>query len=80
MTHTLATVQVTHARTRTPTDPHAHHRRAALELHRSRRRARRRARASKLQPAFRAAATLASLSWWRDAEPSAAGSGSRVDL
>ena len=81
MTLTLSTASVTHARTMTLTDPHAHHRREALALHRSRRRTRRRMRRAMLQTTLRAAAApLETLSRWRDAAPSAVGSGGRVDL
>lgn len=81
MTLTMSTTHAAHIRAGTPTDPHAHHRREALALHRSRRRTRRRAHLAKLRSTLLAVkAPFESLGPVRDAEPFAAGSGGGVDL
>lgn len=81
MTLTLPTTHATHVRVGAPTDPHAHHRREALALHRSVRRTRRRAHLAKLRSTLRAVtAPFESSVRVPDAEPFAAGSGGRVDL
>jgi hypothetical protein len=81
MTLTMSTTHVARVRAGTPTDPHAHHRREALALHRSGRRTRRRAHLAKLRSALRSVtAPFESSVRVPDAEPFAAGSGGRVDL
>lgn len=81
---TLTTTQLVHTglvRTGTHLDPHAHHRREALALHRARRKALRRERLSTLRTTVRAAAApLESLGRLRDVAPFASGSGGRADL
>lgn len=76
---TFTSPSLIHTSSSTATDLHAHHRREALALHRVRRRARRRRRLTTLLATIRGTAAPFRVQW-RDVEPSAAGSGGRVDL